>query len=80
MAAGPAAFAALKAERAAIEKEFGGPLEWEEPPAIGGWRICYRTEGGYRDPDAEWVKVQDRMIDAMIRLDAAVRRRVAKLP
>ena len=80
VATGAAAFATLKAERAAIEQEFGGPLEWEEPPAIGGWRICHRTEGGYRDPDADWVKIQDRMIDAMIRLDAAVRPRVVKLP
>jgi hypothetical protein len=80
VATGATAFAALKAERAAIEAAFGEPLEWEEPPAIGGWRIRHRTEGGYRDAEAEWPKIQDRMIKAMIRLDAAVRARVAKLP
>jgi hypothetical protein len=80
VAAGPATFTALKAEQGEIEKDFGGPLEWEEPPAIGGWRICHRTEGGYRDPETEWPKIQDRMIEAMIRLDVAFRPRLAKLP
>jgi hypothetical protein len=77
---GAAAFAALKAERATIEAAFGGPLEWEEPPAIGGWRICHRTEGGYRDAETEWPAIQDRMIEAMIRLHVAVRTRVVNLP
>jgi hypothetical protein len=80
VATGAAAFAALKDQRTAIEDAFGGALEWEEPPAIGGWRICFRTEGGYRDDETEWPTIQDRMIKAMIRLDAAVRARVAKLP
>jgi hypothetical protein len=80
VATGAAAFATLKAERDAIEAEFGAPLEWEEPPAIGGWRIQHRTEGGYRDAETDWPAIQARMIQAMIRLDAAVRPRVAKLP
>jgi hypothetical protein len=80
VANGATAFAALKADREAIESAFGGPLEWEEPPAIGGWRIRHPTEGGYRDAESEWPSIQDRMIKAMIRLDAAVRSRVAKLP
>lgn len=75
---GAAAFAALKAESAAVEQAFGEPLEWEEPPAIGGWRICQRIEGGYRNPEADWPAIQDRMIAAMIRLDAALRPRLGK--
>jgi Arc/MetJ family transcription regulator len=80
VANGATAFAALKAEREAIEAAFGGALDWEEPPTIGGWRICHRIEGGYRDAETDWPAIQDRMIKAMIRLDAAVRARVAKLP
>lgn len=73
-------FAALEAQRAAIETAFGGELQWEEPPTIGGWRISHRTTGGYRDPEGEWPAIQGRMVEAMIRLDAALRPRVAQLP
>jgi hypothetical protein len=75
---GAPTFATLKSARDAIEKEFGSPLIWEEPPEIGGWRICHRTTGGYRDPESEWPKIQDGMIDSMIRLDHAIRPRIAK--
>ena len=78
--AGSSAFTALKDRRNEIEKEFGGQLVWEEPPAIGGWRICHRTTGGYRDPEAEWPRIQNQMIEAMIRLDAAVRPHIVRLP
>jgi hypothetical protein len=75
---GATCFAALKADRSEVEQAFGGVLDWEEPPAIGGWRICHRVEGGYRNPEAEWPAIQERMIDAMIRLDAALRPRIGK--
>lgn len=77
---GPEAFAALQSQKSAIEEAFAGELLWEEPPAIGGWRISCRTTGGYRDPEDEWPAIQDRMIEAMIRLDAALRPRVGQLP
>ena len=79
VAIGEAAFSALKADRAAIEQHFGGALDWEEPPAIRGWRICSKMDGGYRDPEADWPAIHERMIETMARLDAALRSRVLSL-
>ncbi len=77
---GDATFSALKQQRPEVEEAFGGELTWEAPPAIGGWRICHRTAGGYRSAEADWQAIQETMIGAMVRLDAAVRPRLAKLP
>ena len=77
---GTAAYKALVQRRAEIEAAYGDTLTWEEPPAIGGWRICHRLDGGYRNPEADWPGIQDGMVAAMIRLDAALRPYVSKLP
>lgn len=79
VAAGEAVFAALKEDRAAIEQQFGGALDWEEPPAIRGWRICSKMEGGYRDPETDWPAIHERMIETMARLDSSLRSRVLSL-
>lgn len=73
------AFAALAAQKQAIEKEFGAPLEWQELPGGNGCRIRYVISGGYRSPHEEWPALHDKLIDAMIRLDRAMRPRVANL-
>jgi len=70
----------LSQDRAAIEAEFGAPLVWEEKEGVRQCRIYQEIEGGYRSPEAEWPAIHDRMIDAMIRLDAALRPRIAALP
>jgi len=36
-------------------------------------------DGGYQSPAEQWPQIHDRMVDAMIRLDQAMRGRVAKL-
>ncbi len=63
----------LEEEKEAIESEFGAPLEWDERK---GRRACYIRKtiegGGYRDPKTKWIKIQDRMIDAMTRLESAL--------
>lgn len=75
-----AAFDALEREREAIEQEFGQPLTWFEKDGQKGRYISIRFEGGYRSSPEEWPAIQDRMIDAMIKLDRALRSHVQALP
>jgi uncharacterized protein DUF4268 len=74
-------FNALFQDRAGIEKEFGEPLEWN---LIEGRKKCSVKKnlaaGGYRADRADWPNLQDSMIDAMIRLEEAVKSRIAALP
>lgn len=74
-----AAFKALEDQRIAIEEEFGGPLEWQELPENDGCRIRFVLEGGYRTPLEQWPAIHAGLVDAMIRLDRAMRHRVAAL-
>lgn len=73
------AFHALQAQREAVEAEFGAPLEWRELPESKASTICYRIEGGYGSPVEEWPRIHAALIDAMIRLDRALRRRVHEI-
>lgn len=75
-----AAFHGLKAQQAAIDADFGAVLEWQELPEGEGCRIRHvLPDGGYHSPSEQWPQIQARMIDAMIRMDRAMRARVAKL-
>ena len=73
------AFNALLAHKTAIEQDFGGALDWQELPASDSSRICIAVEGGYRSPVGDWPTLQTALIDAMSRLDKAMRPRVAAL-
>jgi hypothetical protein len=68
--------AALKSE---IEESFGGTLDWQR---LEGKRACRIRKGfelgGYRDEE-KWPEIHDTMIDAMIRLEKALRPRINKL-
>lgn len=67
------------ADREEIEREFGGPLDWQPLPARRASRINYPVVNqGYRDEDA-WPQVQVALIDSMIRLEKALRPRIAQL-
>ena len=74
-----AAFKALLARKDEIEKSFGGPLDWQELPGRLGCRICKELPGGWKSPEAEWSEMQDRMIDALIRLEGALRKPIQEL-
>lgn len=55
-----------------IEKVFGEPLSWERLDKRRASRIAYRMNGaGLRHKD-KWPEVQEKMVDAMIRLEKAI--------
>lgn len=70
------AYHALLSAREAIEAEFGAPLEYFEAEEQKGCSITYRMEGGYRSPPEDFEQIQDRMIDAMIKLEKVMVPRV----
>lgn len=74
-----AAFHALLAQKEEIERKFGGPLDWQDLPGRQGCRICKDVSGGWKSPEAEWPAIQDRLIDTLIRLEAALRKPVQEL-
>lgn len=73
------AFEALRSRQAEIEQKFGGPLEWHDLPGRQGCRICTHLPGSWKSPEPEWLAIQDRMIDALIRLDGALRQPIQAL-
>jgi hypothetical protein len=72
-------FETLMARRLEIESAFGGELNWQP---LDGRRACriasYLQAGGYKD-EAGWPELQNEMIEAMIRLEAAFRPFVSTL-
>jgi len=69
-----AIFEQLAAKKEEIEKGFGGPLDWRK---LEGKRACairkQITAGGYRDDEEKWPPIHEAMVDAMIRLERALR-------
>ncbi|MGO9620238.1 MAG: DUF4268 domain-containing protein [Desulfobaccales bacterium] len=66
-------FDRLAAAKGEIEKSFGEPLEWERKDEKRACRVKKDlTLGGYRDDEQVWPKIQEAMVDAMIRLHAAL--------
>ena len=74
-----AALKALEAQKREIEDDFGERLDWQELPEAEGCRICHVIEGGYTSPPEQWPAIQAALVDAMVRLDKAMRPRVANL-
>jgi len=73
-------FDQLAAHKEAIEGAFGGPLSWERLEERRACRIRYTSEsGGYRTPEEQWPAIQDHIIDAMVRLERALKPYIAKL-
>lgn len=72
-------FETLHASRDEIERDFGGPLDWQPLEGKRACRIKRSLEGGYRDEE-RWPEIHDAMIDAMIRLERALRPHLDRLP
>jgi len=72
-------FEQLRRQQGAIEATFGSPLDWQELEGKRACRVRFRIwQGGWAEPDS-WHDLQDRMIDAMIRLEKAFRPYVLRL-
>ncbi len=68
-----AIFDELKESKSAIEEAFGGALDWQRLDAAQSCRITKPIDlKGYRD-ELPWDETQDAMIDAMIRLEKALK-------
>lgn len=66
-------FDALIARKAEIEAKFGGPLSWERLDLKRASRIKFTIDrGGYRSPENEWPQIHADMVDAMMKLEAAL--------
>lgn len=74
-------FDRLRQFQAEIEEAFGEPLEWQRLEGKRACRISKRFSlGGYQDDEERWSEIQDPMIDGMIRLEAALRPHIDRLP
>jgi len=74
-----AIFDALARSKADIEKEFGGDLEWQRLDARRACRIRKTIGiGGYQDT-SKWGETHEAMIDAMVRLERALRPQITRL-
>jgi hypothetical protein len=71
-------FNSLLERREEIEEMYGGTLDWQPLETKRACRIKQGLEGGYRDQD-DWPEIQERMIDAMIRLERALRPHIDRL-
>ncbi len=72
-------FDALYAKKDEIESQFGGSLNWDR---VEGRRLCRIrwtcNEAGLKNKD-KWDYLQDKMIDAMIRLEKALKNHIGRL-
>jgi len=68
----------LRMYKSDIEAAFGSPLIWYEQEGVRHCRIAYDIAGGYRDPEDKWPAIQETMIDAMIRLEKALKPHLAE--
>jgi hypothetical protein len=72
-------FDALHADRESIEQGFGAPLSWQRLDGRKASRIsCLLPEGGLQDQN-RWPEIQERMVDAMLRLESVFRPRIQAL-
>jgi hypothetical protein len=63
-----------------VERVFGADLAWLRLNHRRSCRIaCHLAVGGWRNDESDWPRIQDAMIDAMIRLNNALRPHIETL-
>ncbi len=72
-------FDAFYARKEEIEVAFGEPLEWQRLDAKRACRVRFLLLGGGLLDQHRWPDIQDRMIDAMIRLEGAFKPHIQRL-
>lgn len=73
------AFQTLREQREHIEQEVGMPMIWRHNEGQMGTLIGIQIAGGYRANRDEWPEIHRNMVDAMMRLEAALGPRLARL-
>jgi len=72
-------FRRLEEQKAAIEADFGGAMEWDPLEGARACRISAAVDvAGWKD-ETNWPAAQDAMIDTMIRFEKALRPRLDSL-
>jgi hypothetical protein len=73
-------FDELQSHKHEIEAAFVGQLSWERLEGSKSSRIAYRLSiGGSKGDEARWEMIQHAMIDAMTRLEKALRPFISRL-
>jgi len=62
-----------------IEKEFGAPLVWQRLNGRRTSRILYKFNIGGWANEGKWNELQDKMVDAMVRLEKAFKKYISKI-
>jgi len=75
-----AVFNMLREQQSAVEARFGGTLDWQELPGSQGCRVCTHLHGGWKSREVDWPDMQDRIIDALVRLEHALKKPILELP
>jgi hypothetical protein len=74
-------FDALYKRKDDVEQAYGGELTWMALETKRACRIVQRFSGvGYRDDESRWPELHDEMIDAIVRLEKALRPHIDQLP
>ena len=72
-------FDRLSVHKEEINSKFVGELDWQQRPELKSSQIVnYISIGGYLDEE-KWSQIQDAMIDAMIRLEKALKPHIEEL-
>ncbi len=68
-----ALFHYLQSHRPEIEQTYGRPLHWRERRERKLLIVQEIIEGGFLSPESSWPSIHEKLVDAMIRLDKAIR-------
>jgi hypothetical protein len=72
-------FDQLMNDRSSIEAAFPFPVEWQRLEGRRACRIKSVVDGGYRNPEDDWPKIQNELVDRMTVLEKALRPSLDKL-